>query len=57
MWLSAIPSISTKQTFHLKSLNITCGIGNPFPGLGQAHKCVRVQPCIAPFYFLLQWYK
>jgi len=62
-WWSIIPPISTKRkiTSHLHSLNTkkttTYDVGNPGPGLGQAHKCgsvklVNVIPTI-PLFFLI----
>jgi len=46
--MSTVPSISTKSTSHLKSLNTnkttTNDIGNPGSCLEQAHKCGGVKP-------------
>jgi hypothetical protein len=45
-----MPPISTKSTTtsHFNSLDTktpkTYGIGNPDPGLGQAHKCGSIKP-------------
>jgi hypothetical protein len=38
--------LSTKRTIisHLTQKNMTCDVGNPGPGLGQAQKCGGVKP-------------